>query len=72
MGVGGWYLTGTVTVCMNGWQENEAKRNRAEKRAADELKARKQKEKEIVDLEDKLETLRSSSVKIEALVSKST
>lgn len=52
-------------------QENEAKRNRAEKRAADEMKARKLKEKEISELEDRLEKLRTGSMKVESQLQKS-
>ena len=36
------------------------------------MKARKQKERDIVDLEERLESLRASSVKVDAKVAKST
>ena len=52
-------------------QENEAKRTRAEKRAADEVRARKGKQKEIEELEDRLKTMRTRSAEVELLVHKS-
>ncbi|GIL82644.1 hypothetical protein Vretimale_8244 [Volvox reticuliferus] len=45
-------------------QENDSKRARAEKKAADEIKARLQKEKEIEQLTDVLEELKSEKERI--------
>lgn len=51
-------------------QENEAKRNRAEKRAAEETDVRKTKEGEITELESQLDALRKRSAVVEDLVRK--
>jgi len=45
-------------------QENDSKRARAEKKAADEIKARLQKEKEIEKLTEVLEELRNEKERI--------
>jgi hypothetical protein len=52
-------------------QENEAKRSRAEKRALDEMKARKQKEKELAELEQDLKALKESTAEQDAAVERS-
>ena len=45
-------------------QENDSKRGRAEKKAADEIKSRLQKEKEIEQLSEVLEELRNEKERI--------
>ena len=45
-------------------QENDSKRARAEKKAADEIKARLQKEKEIEQLTEVLEELRNEKERV--------
>lgn len=65
------HSTGAHVWCLSSSQENEAKRHRAEKRAADEQKARFAKEKEIKELNEKLMALRAESQEMDDLVQKS-
>ncbi|KAF5841600.1 hypothetical protein DUNSADRAFT_12297 [Dunaliella salina] len=51
-------------------QENDSKRARAEKKAADEIKARIQKEKEIEGLADQLEELRAEKERVHGVLEK--
>mmetsp|Transcript_25341 Transcript_25341/g.55050 ORF Transcript_25341/g.55050 Transcript_25341/m.55050 type:complete len:310 (+) Transcript_25341:61-990(+) len=51
-------------------QENDSKRARAEKKAADEIKARLQKEKEIEQLSEVLEELRNEKERIHEVLEK--
>jgi uncharacterized ferredoxin-like protein len=51
-------------------QENDAKRARAEKKAADEIKIRLQKEKEIEQLTDVLEQLREEKDSVHEVLDK--
>lgn len=51
-------------------QENDSKRSRAEKKAADEIKSRLQKEKEIDALQGTLEGLRTEKDKVHEILEK--
>lgn len=51
-------------------QENDSKRSRAEKKAADEIKLRLQKEKEIDSLRTTLEELQSEKEKVHEILEK--
>jgi hypothetical protein len=51
-------------------QENDSKRARAEKKASDEIKARLLKEKEIEQLQDVVEELRSEKERIHEVLDK--
>lgn len=51
-------------------QENDSKRSRAEKKAADEIKSRLQKEKEIDALQGTLEGLKSEKEKVHEILEK--
>lgn len=51
-------------------QENDSKRARAEKKAADEIKARLQKEKEIEQLTEVLEELRNEKERVHEVLEK--
>lgn len=51
-------------------QENDSKRARAEKKAADEIKTRLQKEKEIEQLSDVLEQLREEKEHVHDVLDK--
>ncbi|GMH41990.1 hypothetical protein BSKO_09909 [Bryopsis sp. KO-2023] len=51
-------------------QENDSKRSRAEKKAADEIKSRLQKEKEIEALQDTLEGLKTEKEKVHEILEK--
>lgn len=52
-------------------QENDSKRARAEKKAADEIKARLQKEAEIEQLSEQLEDLRTEKESVHEVLEKS-
>ena len=51
-------------------QENDAKRARAEKKAADEIKLRQQKEREIEQLSEQLEGLKADREGVQELLEK--
>lgn len=51
-------------------QENDSKRARAEKKAADEIKARLQKEAEIEQLSEQLEDLRTEKERVHEVLEK--
>lgn len=53
-----------------GLQENDSKRARAEKKAADEIKARLAKEKEIEGLTQQLEELRAEKERMHEVLEK--
>lgn len=63
----GTYLCSGVVLCL---QENDSKRARAEKKAADEIKARLTKEKEIEQLAQQLEELRTDKERMHEVLEK--